>query len=512
MSDILLSNFNITNLQSLIPAPIFLQTITTLNSTNTSTTATIPLDNTIPQSSEGTAFSGLDTAITPQFASSRMRIEVTINVAGSKITQAIAALFRDSGADAIGVGDVAIGGSGFTHIIRFTADVATGSTTPTTFKIRYGADSTDGGTIYINQYAATTPIFNGTFQSSVVVTEYNTLGSALPPVASSVLPRSYLAGYTLSNDINTPTSVLDIAVGAAKDSTNTQDINLVTPITKSIASTWTVGTGNGGLDIGTVGIGSYHVYSILRTDTGVVDALFSLANNNSGTTTMTIASPCVVTWANHGLQIGSSVKFSTTGALPTGITSGITYYVISAGFGTGSFEIAATQGGSAINTTGSQSGVHTASSVPTLPASYGYYRRIGSISYASATITAFHQQGNHFTLDQPVRDQSAATLTSAGATYIISIPVGISMETDMVVGSNAGSTTGVLAYSFNAAAPAMGGVNFPFMIAPGAGGSGIIYTFSARISSGTAAQVKLAATATCNLFLITLGWFDSFLQ
>lgn len=46
----------------------------------------------------------------------------------------------------------------------------------------------------------------------------------------------------------------------------------------------------------------------------------------TGSITMSIADPCVVTLASHGLSTGDPVSFSTTGALPTGITAGTTYY------------------------------------------------------------------------------------------------------------------------------------------------------------------------------------------
>jgi hypothetical protein len=78
-----------------------------------------------------------------------------------------------------------------------------------------------------------------------------------------------------------------------------------------------------------------------------------------GTATMTIATPCVVSRTAHGLSVGMTITFTTTGALPTGITAGTTYYVISAGFGANSFRISATDAGAAINTTGTQSGTHT---------------------------------------------------------------------------------------------------------------------------------------------------------
>lgn len=78
-----------------------------------------------------------------------------------------------------------------------------------------------------------------------------------------------------------------------------------------------------------------------------------------GNPTITLATPAVVSLATHGLIVGEAVYFTTTGALPTGITANTVYYVISAGFGTGAFEISTTAGGSAVNTSGSQSGTHS---------------------------------------------------------------------------------------------------------------------------------------------------------
>ena len=75
---------------------------------------------------------------------------------------------------------------------------------------------------------------------------------------------------------------------------------------------------------------------------------------------MTVATPCVVSRPQHGLIAGDKITFSTTGALPTGITSGTAtwYFVISAGLTLDDFEISTAKGGSAVNTTGTQSGSH----------------------------------------------------------------------------------------------------------------------------------------------------------
>lgn len=78
----------------------------------------------------------------------------------------------------------------------------------------------------------------------------------------------------------------------------------------------------------------------------------------STTVTITIASPGVITWTGHNFVANSPIVFTTTGALPTGLTAGTTYYVVSPAANT--FQVSSTPGGAAINTSGSQSGTHTA--------------------------------------------------------------------------------------------------------------------------------------------------------
>ncbi len=83
------------------------------------------------------------------------------------------------------------------------------------------------------------------------------------------------------------------------------------------------------------------------------------AYTNAVTATMTIASPAVITVASTtGYYVGMPVLFTTTGALPTGLTAGTTYYISTVVGGT-TFKVAATAGGADINTSGSQSGTHT---------------------------------------------------------------------------------------------------------------------------------------------------------
>ncbi len=99
-----------------------------------------------------------------------------------------------------------------------------------------------------------------------------------------------------------------------------------------------------------------------------------------GTCTMTSANPGVVTKNAHHLVAGDPVVFTTTGTLPTNIVPGTIYYVISAGLTSNAFEVSATVGGAAIDTTaGAQAPTHTvkrplanASGYPTISNMYGF--------------------------------------------------------------------------------------------------------------------------------------------
>ena len=96
--------------------------------------------------------------------------------------------------------------------------------------------------------------------------------------------------------------------------------------------------------------------SVYNTAVVQKDVTVDLAQIRS-TVTMTIASPCVVTYAGHGFLGGEKVFFATSGALPTGLTAETSYYVKYIDANT--FNLAATPGGANINTSGTQSGIHT---------------------------------------------------------------------------------------------------------------------------------------------------------
>lgn len=82
----------------------------------------------------------------------------------------------------------------------------------------------------------------------------------------------------------------------------------------------------------------------------------------TGPCTITIAAPGVIAAVAHGLDVGSRVRFTTTGALPTGLAANTTYHVVSVTADT--FQVAVNRGGTPIATTGTQSGTHTFTSLP----------------------------------------------------------------------------------------------------------------------------------------------------
>jgi hypothetical protein len=93
-------------------------------------------------------------------------------------------------------------------------------------------------------------------------------------------------------------------------------------------------------------------------------SMFDQTAKTNGAATISNATPAVVTKAAHGLYAGCPVSFTTTGSLPTELAVNTTYFVSSAGFTTGAFQVAATYanaiaGTSSIATSSAGSGTHT---------------------------------------------------------------------------------------------------------------------------------------------------------
>ena len=142
---------------------------------------------------------------------------------------------------------------------------------------------------------------------------------------------------------------------------------------------------------------------------------------DAGAATMTIASPAVVTKTAHNLENGMAVVFSTTGALPTGVTAGTVYYVINKA--TDTLQISASSGGAAINTSGTQSGTHALTPV--------------SAVVSSTTATIFSKSHGYVVGDRiRLTAGSAAALdghefdvaTKTDHTFTIAVPSGTASD------------------------------------------------------------------------------------
>ncbi len=131
------------------------------------------------------------------------------------------------------------------------------------------------------------------------------------------------------------------------------------------------------------------LYYVLATPT-IQAGSFSIGTTAGGTAipftgstaaTITGKQPGVVTLNAHNLSAGYPVIFSTSGALPTGLTAGTTYYVASFPAPTANtFAVSATAGGAPIATTGTQSPTHTLSTVMTIAAEFFSNPNSGSLT------------------------------------------------------------------------------------------------------------------------------------
>jgi hypothetical protein len=385
--------------------------------------------------------------------------------------------------------------------------------------------SNQGGTINVTALVFGQFLVDATTSVKGVVQLATSAQVKAPPVGSKLVPTipdlyfptGHLWGLGLANGTDAVNDI-DIAAGECRDSTGTVNLVLGSILTKQLDAAWAVGSNAGGLDQGSIANATYHMHLIERPDTGVVDAIYSLSHDRRMTATMTIASPGVVTAGvagnGHGLVAGSPIKWETSGALPTGVTAGTQYYVIAAGLTETTFQFSTSNGGAAVNTSGSQSGVHTLVPGPQLPANYTVFRRIGSIIRSGATILAFYQDGDRFTFLVPVADISASNPGTSAVTRALSVPIGIIVDADIVaniqVNSAAAANSAGLITSLTQTdtAPTTTGA---FTVV----GNKVANGFSSapvRVKTNAGGQIRsrLSASDTNTaLYIMTNGWWDN---
>jgi hypothetical protein len=123
------------------------QVVHTQTGAVSTTSTTIPFDDTIPQNTEGAEFMTL--AITPTNASNLLYIDVNLFATTTNSVFAVVALFQDTTADALAATGSFQPTSTAGQHISFKHKMTAGTTSATTFKVRAGP------------HAASTLTFNG---------------------------------------------------------------------------------------------------------------------------------------------------------------------------------------------------------------------------------------------------------------------------------------------------------------------------------------------------------------
>lgn len=192
--------------------------------------------------------------------------------------------------------------------------------------------------------------------SPCVCTITNSFAAGRPIVFSSTgkLPSGVVAGttyYVIATGLSSSSFQFSATVGGAA-------INTINPTNTFVNGNTTVTTSaNHNLVVGqiiqfsgtsVVNVANATNYYVLSTPAANT---FTFAATGGGTAIV----PGVVTTQGTFVQNGTHYN-STTGALPTGITEGTTYFVISTGLTTNAFQISTSLGGAAVNTSGTVTG------------------------------------------------------------------------------------------------------------------------------------------------------------
>jgi len=216
--------------------------------------------------------------------------------------------------------------------------------------------ATDIGGVGTNVIAS---ILNREFQVTVLSANTYTIQIAVVPNATALAGSpgggaSVVAAY----QINTGAAYALPSVGWGAGTWSTGPWGVGSSSTSSIRL-WSQSNWGEDLVFGPRGGGMYYWDATGTTSTRGV-----LLSSLGGTVTLTIASPCVIT-LTEALPTGTGIQLATTGALPTGLLTGTTYYLENVQGLTAN--LSTTPGGAYINTSGTQSGVQSISVLEDVP-------------------------------------------------------------------------------------------------------------------------------------------------
>jgi hypothetical protein len=246
-------------------------------------------------------------------------------------------------------------------ITDITSDVCT---TSGNHKLRIGdriipTSTANGFTSGVTYFIKTAPAYNqftvSTSPGGTVVTLSNGSPLTINAVKTHKLVESYTISFSTTGTLPAPLLAGETYFVTSSGLTETEFRVSAIKNGPQISIT-TAGTGTHRYNI--VGL----TLTNMRENYDYVDLTvlnpgeFISATPTGSTCTISIANPAEVTLNSHGFVAGDVIKFTTTGALPTGINALSRFFVLAAGLGLNSFRISDTSGGTAIETSGSQSG------------------------------------------------------------------------------------------------------------------------------------------------------------
>ena len=156
-------------------------------------------------------------------------------------------------------------------------------------------------------------------------------------------------------------------------------------------------------------------------------------------------------------------------------------------------------------------GFDTSPTSPTLPTGYTLFRRIGSIVRAGATILAFLQNGDDFSLVTSVASYSAGNPGTSAVLVTMSIPIGFKLKTRLMALVTCSDISTTLTLGVKDPAEATASAKEIGLNSLATAG-----TYTARqvinVYTNTSGQVQFilnSSTANINVTIHTLGWADT---
>lgn len=167
------------------------------------------------------------------------------------------------------------------------------------------------------------------------------------------------AAFGALSPLTTKGDLLGFSTLNARVPVGTNGFVLTADSAEALGVKWAAGSGSSTLTQFAVNVGDASNLPI-QTQTNLLGDV--RATTSSATVTISNATPANVTHSAHGLTTGDKVYFTTTGALPTGLSVNTTYYIFSNG--SGSYNLATTRaaaiaGTPLIATSSAGSGTHT---------------------------------------------------------------------------------------------------------------------------------------------------------